>query len=211
MACVTVLQGTATWLAFIATDEGTGAPRTGITFNQVDVSFKKSTDSSFTIKVWTAPDFREIGFGVYEVLFSSANLDTIGSFIYVVNGNGVLPLPLIRQFVGQALVQSASAFTPGTVALPTNVLTGNLITLGGIALPSEAVSARIISAPSIIGNTPNLGGIGTSQVSSLTDSGGFFALDVLQGAVIDITIPVINYRRTLTVPLNSTDVLFDIP
>jgi hypothetical protein len=211
MSCTTVLQGTATWLQFVATDTGTGNPRTGIIFSEIDVSYKKSVDSAFSVKSLTGPDFREIGLGVYEILFSSAELNTLGSFIYVINNNGSLALPAIKQYVGNAFIQSAAAYTPGTIALPTNVLTGNLINLVGAALSGEAVSARVISGPSIIGNVPNLGGVGTGQVSAITDAGGFFALEILQGSVVDITIPVINYRRTLTVPANGTDVLFDIP
>jgi hypothetical protein len=211
MACVTVLQGTATWLQFVATDTGTGNPRTGILFNEIDVSYKKSVDSSFTNKVLTGPEFREIGLGVYEILFSSAELNTLGSFIYVVNGNGALALPAIKQYVGNAFIQSAAAYTPGTIALPTNVLTGNLLTLAGVALPDEAVSARVISAPTILGVSPNIGSIGTDIVSAQTDAGGFFALEVLQGAVIDVVIPATGFRRTLTVPANGTDNLFDIP
>jgi hypothetical protein len=211
MACTTVLQNTATWLTFIATDEGTGSPRAGITFNQVDVSYKKYTDVAFNIKVLTPADFREIGLGVYEILFSGAELNVLGSFIYVVNGNGSLPLPSIRQFVGQAVVQSSSAYTPGSISLPTNILTGNLIDLHGNALVGEGVSARVLSSPNILGTAPNIGGIGTDIVSTQTDNSGFFALEVLQNSVIDVVIPAANYRRTLTVPANSTDILFEIP
>ncbi len=211
MSCTTVLQGTATWLQFVATDTGTGNPRTGIIFSEIDVSYKKSVDAAFSVKVLTGPDFREIGLGVYEILFSSAELNTLGSFIYVINSNGSLALPAIKQYVGNAFVQSASAYTPGTIALPTNVLTGNLITLAGLALPNVSVSARVMDIPEILGTTPNIGGVGTDILSATTDSGGFFALEILQGAVIDVSIPRINYRRTLTVPANGTDVLFDIP
>ncbi len=211
MACVAVLQGTATWLQFVATDTGTGSPRTGIIFSEIDVSYKKSVDASFTVKVLTGPEFREIGLGVYEILFSSAELNTLGSFIYVVNGNGTLALPAIKQYVGNAFVQSASAYTPGTIALPTNVITGNLINLSGIALADEAISARIVSVPEILGVSPNIGSVGSDIVAVQTDAGGFFALEILQGSVVDIVIPATGYRRTLTVPANGTDNLFDIP
>jgi len=212
MSCVTILQGTPTWLTFIATDVGTGNPRTGILFNEIDVSYKKSVDASFSIKTLTGPgDFREIGLGVYEILFSASELDTLGSLVYVVVGNGALASPSIKQFVGQAFVQSASAYTPGTIALATNVITGNLINLSGTAIGDAPVSARVLEAPSILGTNPNIGGVGTDIISVRTDTGGFFAIELLQGAVVDITIPRINYRRTLTVPANGTDVLFDIP
>jgi len=213
MACTQVLQGNPTWLPFIASDVGTGDPRTGITFNQIDVSYKKSSQTSFTLKILTGPptDFREIGLGVYEILFSAAELDTLGTFIFVINGNGALPAPAILQFVGQALVLTSSAYTPGTISLDTNILTGNLVDLQGSALVGEAVSARVLSSPTVMGAAPNLGGVGTNVITSQTDSGGFFALEVLQNAVIDVVIPAVNYRRTLTVPANSTDLLFDIP
>jgi len=213
MSCIRVLQGTATWLPFIAVDVGTGDPRTGILFNQIDVSFKKATDLTFTLKTLTGPptDFRENGNGLYEILFSSVELGVLGSFFYVINGNGLLPVPAIRQFVGQAFVESSSTYTPGTISLPTNVITGNLIDLNGNAMAGKAISARVLSAPTILGTNPNIGGVGVDIISAKTDSGGFFAIELLQGAVVDITIPTVNYRRTLTVPANGTDVLFDIP
>lgn len=211
MAYIAVLQGTPTWLPFIAINADDGTPRTGILYTQIDVSYKKSSGSIFSLKVLAPTDFRENGFGVYEILFSAGELNTIGSFLYIVDGNPTLPLPAIRQFIGQAVVQSSSTYTPGTISLPTNMLTGNLIGLSGQPLIGESVSARIMSAPTIIGSTPNIGGIASDIVATQTDSAGFFALEVLQGAVIDITIPAINYRRTLTVPANVTDKLFDIP
>jgi hypothetical protein len=213
MSCIKILINTPTWLPFVAVDVDDGDPRTGITFNQVDVGYKKSNQASFQTKVLVGggTDFRENGNGVYEILFSAAELDTLGSFIYVVNSNGALPSPAIRQYLGQALVESATVYTPGSISLSTNILTGNLIDLSGDALVGEAVSARIISAPTVIGTSPNIGGVGTTVVSAQTDEVGFFALEVLQGAVIDVTIPVTNYRRTLTVPANTTDTLFDLP
>jgi hypothetical protein len=213
MSCIKVLINTPTWLPFVAVDTTDGAPRTGITYNQLDVGYKKSNQASMQTFVWAgdASDFRENGNGVYEILFGASELDTEGSFIYVVNGNGALPSPTIRQYLGQALVESATVYTPGSIALSTNVLTGNLIDLSGDALPNEAVSARIISAPTVIGTSPNRGGVGTDTVAVQTDAVGFFALELLQGAVVDIVIPATNYRRTLTVPANSTENLFDIP
>jgi hypothetical protein len=211
MACISVLQGTPTWLPFIASDVGTGSPRTGIIFSQVDVSYKKASQAVFSVKTLLVTDFRENGNGVYEILFSAAELDTIGSFLYVVNNNGALPAPDIRQFVGQAYIEDSASYTPGTISLPTNVITGNLINLKGQPLIGAAVSARILSAPEILGTSPNIGGVGTDIESAQTDSAGFFALELLQGSVVDITIPRVNYRRTLTVPGNTTDRLFDIP
>jgi hypothetical protein len=212
MACIEVQQSIATFLPFVAVNTTDGSPRSGIIFSEIDVAYKKSSQASFSVKSLTAPDFRENGNGVYEILFDTSDLDTTGSFIYVVNGNGGLAAPTIRQYLGQALVVSATAYTPGSVALSTNVLTGNLLDLQGNALVGESVSARVLESPSIQGAlAPNIAGVGTDMVSAKTDQSGFFALELLQGAVVDIVIPIANYRRTLTVPGNTTDVLFDLP
>lgn len=213
MSCLKVLINIPTWLPFVAVDTTDGAPRTGITYNQLDVGYKKSNQASMQVFVWagTGADFRENGNGVYEILFGAAELDTTGSFLYVANGNGALLAPTIRQYLGQAVVESAAVYTPGSIAVSTNVLTGNLIGLGGEALPNEAVSARVMSTPTVTGANPNIGGVSSNIVSAQTDSVGFFALEVIQEAVIDVTIPAINWRRTLTVPANATDSLFEIP
>lgn len=212
MSYIQILQGTPTWLPFLAADINTGNPRTGILYNQVTVALKKSTDAAFIAKILAGgTDFRENGNGFYEVLFSAPELSVLGTFLYVVNSNGALPAPAIRQAVGQAFVEPSSSYTPGTITLPTNIITGNLIDLKGQPLIGEAVSARVLSAPSILGTSPNIGGIGTDMVVTKTDSGGFFALELLRNATVDVVIPVINYRRTLKVPNNATDKLFDIP
>jgi len=211
MACISVLQSTPTWLPFVAANAGNGAPRTGIVYTQVDVAYKKSVQATFGVKTLLEADFRENGNGVYEILFSAAELDTTGSFIYTVNSNGGLPIPALKQFIGQAFIQSSSQYTPGSIALSTNLLTGNLVNLRGYPLVGEGVSARVLSAPVVMGASPNIGGIGSDMISVVTDSSGFFALEVVQGAEVDIVIPIINYRRTLTVPANQTDKLFELP
>jgi hypothetical protein len=211
MSYIDVLQGTATWLPFIATDVNTGLPRTGITFGQVTVIYKKSGDLSFTAKSLLTTDFHEIGNGLYEILFSTLELSTLGTFFYMVNGGLSLPAPAIRQFVGQAVIQSSATYTAGGITLSTNILTGNLIDLSGNPMENESVQARVISSPTIIGTSPNIGGLGTDIISTVTDSVGFFALEVVQGSIVDIIIPSVNFRRTLTVPANATDSLFMLP
>lgn len=211
MGWFTIQQSVATWLPFYAYDSDSGDPRTGITFDEVVVSYKKSTDLTFSAKALLVTDFRENGVGVYELKFSVAELDTLGSFLYVVNSNGALSPPAIKQYVGQGFIQTTAVYTPGTITLDTNVLTGNLLTLSGAALENAAVSARVLEIPAILGVSPTQGGVSTELITARTDVGGFFALELIQGAIVDISIPLINYRRTLTVPTNPTDILFDLP
>ena len=206
-----IQQSTATWLPFEAIDSTTELPRTGILFSQVIVSYKKSTAVSFAAKALVTGDFREIGSGIYEISFTAAELNTLGSFLYLVQTGGTLPAPTIKQYFGQGFIQAASVYTPGGITLSTNVLTGNLVDMRGLPMAGESVCARILAVPTLIGTTPNRGGVGSDLISAVTDTSGFFALEVIRAAVIDITIPSINYRRTLTVPANATDKLFDLP
>ena len=205
-----VVFGIPTWLPFIATDVNTGSPRIGITYDQVDVSYKRSNQSSFQVKALVTTDFRENGGGIYEILFSAIDLSEEGLFLYLVNGKAIL-LPEIKQSIGQADIQRPEPYTPGGIVLATNVLTGNLIDAHGDALIDVAVSARVLEAPEILGSSPNIGGVGTDIISARTDDDGFFALEVLQNSLIDITIPRIGYRRTLRVPANASDSLFRLP
>jgi hypothetical protein len=213
MAYIEVEQGTVTWLPFLANDTGTGDPRTGVTYNQIDVSYKKYGDSVFSVKTLVGPgtDYRENGSGVYEISFSATELNTVGTFLYVINSNGALPDPALRQYVGQAFIVDSASYTPGQITLDTNILTGNLVDLTGNPISNASVSAQVLSAPSIMGTNPNIGGVTTSIISAETDNSGFFALEVIQEAVVSITIPRVNYYRTLTVPANTTDNLFELP
>jgi hypothetical protein len=213
MAYIEVEQGSQTWLPFLANDVGTGSPRTGVLFSQVTVAYKKYGDAAFSSKTLVGPgtDYRENGSGVYEIVFSATELNTEGTFLYIVNSNGALPSPALRQYIGQAFIVDSASYTPTQISLATNVLTGNLIDLKGDPISNVAVSAKVLSSPSIMGSNPNIGGVTTAVISAETDNSGFFALEVLQGAVISISIPVVNYARTLTVPANSTDNLFELP
>jgi hypothetical protein len=213
MSCIEVEQGVETWLPFLANDSDTGDPRTGVTYDQIDVSYKKYGDTVFTSKTLVGPgtDFRENGSGIYEISFSTTELDTEGTFLYVINSNGALPPPALKQYVGQAFIVDSASYTPGQITLNTNILTGNLIDLTGNPISNASVSAQVLSAPTVMGTSPNIGGVTTSVISAETDSSGFFALEVIQEAVVTITIPRVNYYRTLTVPTNTTDNLFTLP
>ena len=213
MSAIEAVQSVAEWVPFVAKDADDDDARTSILYTQVDVLIKKSSDTSFSTKTLTGPptDFREIGNGVYEVSLSAANLDTLGTFIYIVNGNGSLPTPAMKQYVGLVDVKAAAGVSPTSITIATNTLTGNVIDLNGKAVANETIYARVLEAPSILGTTPNIGGVTHDIVSAKTDNSGFFAITLAQGAVVDIVISAINYRRTLTVPANSTDKLFELP
>ena len=211
MSFIIVTRDTPTWLIFVASDVDTGDPRTGIIYSQINCYYKKANQAGFQSKTLSGSNFRECGYGVYEIQFSASDLSTDGSFVYMVESNLSLPNPPLRRFVSQTYVQDIATITPDVIILPIEVIYGNLITLRGDPISGASVSARIVSSPYIIGTSPDIGGIGTDLLATTTNELGFFSLELIQGSVVDIVIPAIKYRRTLTVPSNGSDRLFDIP
>ena len=210
MAHVIVIQGEPSWVPVIASDVNTGGARLGILDSQVDVVFKKNTQAAFQVKTIDVNNWRENGLGVYEILFLAGDLDITGSFLYVVTNNGTLPAPAIRQFIGQANVEESLAYVEGQVSFDSNILTGNLVDGRGAPLVDAAISARIVELPTVLGLPDSRAGVGLDLISARTNSAGFFALEVIQGSLIDVVIPIVGYRRTLRVPNNATNKLFEL-
>lgn len=141
--------------------------------------------------------FFEIGSGVYEIRFTASELDTLGSFVYTVNGS------TITQFVGEADVEAVTV-APVLVAVQTCTVTGHLKTLAGTALANAAVSARIIGKPTIDNNLA----YEDALTSTTTNSNGEFFIELPRLAFVEVYIPKVNYRRQLTVPNRATANLF---
>jgi hypothetical protein len=72
--------------------DSAGAPVTGLAFGDVSVKYAKEGDTSLTTKVLAADpvEWFEIGQGLYDILFTIAELNTIGFFKYVVTGGAAL-------------------------------------------------------------------------------------------------------------------------
>jgi hypothetical protein len=204
---IEIAQNTATWLPFFAQDAN--GVVTGITYAQVIVSYKKAGGLALVSKTLSSTgSFREIGQGFYEISFTAAELNTLGTFAWIVSSNGLLATPIKTDFQLGTIVPVTS-YSDSRVSLPTNTLTGSLIDLSGKPLVGIAVSAKLLSLPEVLGST-TLAGVCTDLISVKSDTEGFFALEVLQGATVDISIPRINYRRSLVVPANTTDELFTL-
>lgn len=195
-----VTQSVAADLVTILTTTG-GVPATGILFSGVTALFRKEGAASFTAKTITALNFDEIGSGVYTISFTAAELNTLGSFTWVVNGAG------LQQFAGIANVV-ATPVVSTAVSLQTCVVSGHLYDVQGAPLVGAAVSARVVGFPTLISNV----GLSDDLVTSTTDSNGQFFLELVRLAQVDVMIPKINYRRNIVVPnAASADLFTGIP
>lgn len=167
---------------------------TGGTAN-VALGFPTSLNSGQTFLV-------EIGDGVYTILFFASELDTVGSFTVKVTG------ATITQHVAIASVLAAGT-TPTVAAVQTCVINGHVFDPSGRPLQGAGVGARIIGFPSIEQNSI---GLTTNEVTAVTDANGEFFLTLVRLAEVEVTIPVMNYRRQITVPnLASANLFTGIP
>lgn len=62
------------------------APVTGVLFGDATVTFRKNGASSFSTKSLLSGEWNEVGDGLYRLTFTSTELDTSGSFRYLVDG-----------------------------------------------------------------------------------------------------------------------------
>ncbi len=86
-----IRKGHARWLMYIITDATTGGRKTGLTYTDITVKYKKEGQFTETEKILTGNDFREIGNGKYEIFFTGDELDTVGVFHTEITGTGIEP------------------------------------------------------------------------------------------------------------------------
>lgn len=175
-----------------------GTPATGLSFASVSCVFKKETDISFLSKTLTSLNFTEIGSGVYNILFTGASeLTVLGSFVFVVTGAS------ITEFVGLVNVVASAADTIAT-SLPTCVVTGHIGDLTGAPIAGASISVRVTGLPTLISNV----GLTDKLITAVTDNNGVFSIELIRLASVDVFIPMLNYRRSITVPNVATADLF---
>jgi len=98
-------------------------------------------------------------------------------------------------------LQSEIAVVPSTC-----LLTGFVYDVGAYPITNAVVSVRVLSLPTVIGGL----GVMDSIISTKTDANGYFELEAMQGATLDVSIAVMSYRRTIIVPSVATADLFGI-
>jgi len=76
-------------ILFYIVDTITNLPKTGLTYSDIIVKYKKYATSFFADKSLDNTNFREIGYGIYEIDFTSDELDAVGSMIIIVSGNNI--------------------------------------------------------------------------------------------------------------------------
>lgn len=147
----------------------------------------------------------EFGSGFYELDLAATDTDVAGSLVVRWSG------PTVRTGLLTAFIAETAPTSPiSTQPPPLSALFGFIYDAQGVPVQNAAVSARVLSQPTIL--HPSVEGMALSSglVTARSDVDGFFSLTVVAGAQIDLTIAAAGFRRTLTVPATATNV-FDIP
>lgn len=85
---VTITTSADTWIEFKVTDMA-GAPVAGLTLGDFVCWYAKQNAATLASKALTpGTNLSEVGRGVYRILFTAAELDTIGLFLFVVEVTG---------------------------------------------------------------------------------------------------------------------------
>lgn len=176
-----------------------GAPVTGLVFGNMTCLYRKEGAGSFTSKTITALNWIEIGNGIYTVTFTASELDTLGSFTFLLNSAGNAQSVTIVTIVPVIL---------GAVTVDQCILTGHIIDLSGSPVENASVSVKILAQPTILGNLA----ITSTLLSTKTDSNGQFFITLARNATVEVFIPSLNYTRDFIVPaVASADLFTDIP
>ena len=155
------------------------------------------------LQVWREVDATNHD-GHYMLLFDDSELDTLDVFSYYV-----------RRIAGNAfdnffrtvdVIPRSGVDSETTPSVATCVIKDHIVDLGGTAVENVSVYARLLALPT------NVSGVSVQDrvFSATTDENGFFELQLIQGATVDITIPSTGFRRNLVVPSSTLANLFEI-
>lgn len=141
--------------------------------------------------------------GYYLILFTSSELDTLGTFTYSVVFDTGTDEIVVRTI---DVVAAYGVDTESAPSVSVCILKDHIVGLDGTPTQNVSIYARLLALPTIASSA----GMVDQVVSATTDANGFFQLSVPQGATLDVTIPAIGYRRTIVVPSTTLANLFEI-
>ena len=204
MSCVILLQSTpATVSVYVELTAGGAA--TGLLFSDVTVEIQKFGGSYAALNTpLSGTSWTEVGSGVYTIDLELEDTNILGNMYVRVTG-GTIKTTLSPLFISEAAPSPTA-----TLPVVNTLLFGYVLDAQGAPLAGASVSARVLATPSV-GYSGTEGYVqGATLVTAKTDGSGFFQISLVTGSQVDFFIPSANYRRTLEVPVDSTNV-FDIP
>jgi hypothetical protein len=179
-------------------------PATGVPYTAITVAIKKQGQSSFTTKTLVSADWVELGNGLYSIVFSAIDTDTVGDFTFTIAGAA-----FDNQVFNEFTIEPAPA--PGSpVPLPQQcIVSGNVANIS--ALPPSREPLKIVAyLPSFPAKYNGTILIGDSPYT-FADAYGNFSLALVRNSTVIIEIKRAGIRAQITIPdaptANITDLL----
>lgn len=88
------------------------------------------------------------------------------------------------------------------------VLEGVVVDVQGVRIPDSEVTARLVAYPQLASTCAT--GVTIAPVSTLSGPDGRFSLPLLQGALVILEIPAMNFSKNITVPAKSFEFITDL-
>jgi len=204
MSCVILLQSTAATVS-VYVELAAGGPALLLAYTDVSVAIQKAGGTYDPMNpALAAGTWDEVGDGVYTIDLSANDTDTLGNMYVRVSG------ATVKTTLSPLFIAEAAPSPTATLPVVNTLLFGYVLDAQGAPLAGASVSARVLATPSV-GYSGTEGYVqGATLVTAKTDGSGFFQISLVTGSQVDFFIPSANYRRTLEVPVDSTNV-FDIP
>jgi hypothetical protein len=175
-----------------------GAPVTGVLFSDVTAKVKKAGAVVLSTKTLVTGDWVELGFGLYMIKWSAADMDTLGPFFFRLSG--VLFDTQSKSFdVDPA---SFASFVPADVC----VIMGNIRDLGG----NPAMMSDIIIRGSDFPAQSGISLVTSDIIRFRPDFYGNFTVPVLRLQKVIFEIEKTGIRNEITVPNLPTANLLDL-
>jgi hypothetical protein len=86
-----------------------GDPVTGIAHGDVTLKYRKYGQTSLTTKTIDATNWFEVSDGLYDVLFTSAEFNTLKEFTFIVNATGVKQQTMIIEIIPEEKSEAKTA------------------------------------------------------------------------------------------------------
>jgi hypothetical protein len=177
-------------------------PATSLLYTDVTVNIKKSGQTAFTPKVLASTDWVNLGNGLYTLVFSALDMDTLGDFTFVLSSS------LFDNFIYDEFTIEPAPIPGVAPTLPTQcIVTGTVV--NQMALPPRLlkVTARPAQFPAKDAGVLLAGDI----VWTFLDAYGNFSLPLIKNSVVIIEIERTGIRAQITIPdaptANITDLL----
>lgn len=177
-----------------------GTPATGLSYEDVSVSYKKFMEDDLQGKTVEEEDWVELGGGFYSLRWSPEEMDTPGKFFFTAASPG-----FDNFLYGEFDVVEPPA--PVEVGYPEHcVVSGSLFDINVQTAINTPITARIVKVPSAIGQAL----LTARSIVTSPNHLGMFELILPRGATVVVEIPLAGIRHQITVPNQATAQFLDL-